>query len=602
MPPVSIKRSPSPHPYPEQQSVYKSAKLLPAELQFNCQVYFEECLCTNTLESSTPSSLTLLDTQALNLLHSILASSAHANHEYSAVVAPPHFLSLLATLAVHPTLTTRAKSQDRANVATLSLRYLRSLLETVGPVQANLSKAFSCKRTSAGTRSGVTRKRSKGPQQASGEEEIIENDLATVLSIWSQAHDFWHIVGWAFNCSVRHQRRWNVWMPWVEYMLEALERDFDRRDTQNEDDMAQSLIMQFIRETRGGRAEKRILRALFADGHDFAMNEFPEIWQNELKELKKEGIRKADKIDIDADDYGDYLADELENELGSQSEESEKESQGSPTNEAASSVPNGAEILGGLESLHLRLRFLSLLFRLSCDLPNSFMSFSDLSGSFYDFTGELPLETFFLLMSPSSTAYFDAATNISNLQFFLSSKRDVNAPGAPNDTLTQSALEEYYLPWATNTNSVDDNTRYSLCVEALLRLAMREGLMIRWSLQFQEAVEQGMQRRRDKCVGKRKKKRDSVGGPAMMWLDASEERIKLTLKMIPREEYEFQDAELIHGEHGPVLSNQGSPITTLQKRRSSLHQVSSASPLKEITSNSRLTHRTPSKEAHLSTT
>ena len=546
-------------------------------------------------------SLTILDTQALNLLLGVLAGGAHAKHEYAVITATPPFLSLLATFVVHPTLTTRAKSLDRLNLATMSLRYLRALIQAVGPIQSRLHEAVSFGSASAGTRSGVSRKRTKDLEQSDGAEANIENDLATTGSLWNRAQDFWHVVGWAFNCSVKYKRRWDFWTPWLDFMLEALERDFCQRDRQDKDAMAKSLLMRFIKDTRGGRAERRILRAIFSNGRDVSMNEFPEVWPNETKGLKKAEavVRKAPKLDVEADEYGDYQADEHEDELSSHSEESESGSQPPSATETASDIPNGAERLGGLESLHLRLRFLSLLFGISCDLPDSFMSFVDLSESFYDQTRELPLDTFFLLMSASSTAFFETATNVSNLQYFLSTNREGNAPGAPNDRLTQEVLEKYYLPWAANSTNITDNTKYSLCVEALLRLAMREGMMLRWTPDLQEAVEQGMQRRREKCSSKGRRRKKASGRPEMMWLDASEERIKLTLQMIPREEYESQDAELTYVNDVPILSIQGTPIKTPLKRRPSLHQISQASPLREKIARSRDEVRTPSKRTRM---
>ncbi|KAL9634013.1 MAG: hypothetical protein Q9164_004342, partial [Protoblastenia rupestris] len=310
------------------------------------------------------------DSQALNLLLSLLTSGALPSSQLPALVAPPHFVSLISTLTVHPTLTTRAKTSDRIQAANLAFRYLRLVLGSVGPIRGNLAEAFSFTTTDTLSRRGRRGRRKTDDVDSpdKGYEQHIENDLASVGSLWTRGEDFWHVFGWAFNCSIVHKRRWEVWCAWLDNMLDVLETDWNLRFIEGKDALAESLIIRYIRS--GGHAagkERRILRATFADGQSRCMNEFKEIWPNETKELKKEGdIKKAEKkIDIEADDYGDYMDEENDADLEGASHDLMPERSASPTKRnrktASTSLLNGADPLGGIDSLTLRIRLLSLL-------------------------------------------------------------------------------------------------------------------------------------------------------------------------------------------------------------------------------------------------
>jgi hypothetical protein len=54
-------------------------------------------------------------------------------------------------------------------------------------------------------------------------------DMGQSDSLWSRAEDFWHAVGWAFNCSVLHPERWERWQVWLQYMCEVMEDDWEQR-------------------------------------------------------------------------------------------------------------------------------------------------------------------------------------------------------------------------------------------------------------------------------------------------------------------------------------------------------------------------------------
>merc|ERR1711939_999412 len=113
------------------------------------------------------------------------------------------------------------------------------------------------------------------------------------------ARDFWHVVGWAFNCSVRYPRRWTVWKVWLDYMLDVLEHDWTQREQEDlaEEDCwnlrRQSLIVKYLADAVDkSYAMKRIVRSAFADANAESLKDFPEIFPNETKKLSYGQKRK----------------------------------------------------------------------------------------------------------------------------------------------------------------------------------------------------------------------------------------------------------------------------------------------------------------------
>ena len=499
---------------------YRTVRSLPYELREHCLIYLEEGLYS----------------QALSLLTIALTSGFTTDRPLPAFLPPPHYISLIATLAVHPTLTTRAKTLDRTEAANLALRYLRLLLKNIGPVNANLNEAFSFHRLSVSSRRGGKRRKTtdENVDGPAFDSENIDTELANAGSLWARAEDFWQIIGWCFNCSVLHRRRWERWSAWLTYMLEVLEADWDARahgegDTSRE----KSLIMKYIDSgfSMAGR-QRKILRAVFADGKTKSVAEFGEVWPNETKELKKDKDikRVVKKIDIEADDYGDYMDDENDEDLEDSAEESSSSSEQVP--QLQDSIPNVADDLGGMDSIKLRLRLLSLLSKISAVLPNQFTNLQTLYDNFLEHFRSLPIPVFFIMISPTTLRVFTPSAASSLAQYILRSFIAASAPLPLNDNMSQDVLERSYLPYAANTSSLVDNTRVSLCVETLLRLFdVHVGLA--WTPGLQEAAEVGVKARAAKAKAKKQTKRgtDGDGGRDGMWLAASAERIMGVIEM-----------------------------------------------------------------------
>lgn len=494
---------------------YRAVKALPYELREHCLIYLEEGLYC----------------QALDLLTSLLTSGSSSNGPRPAFLPPPQYIALITTLAVHPTLTTRAKTLERVQAANLALRYLRLVLKHVGPVNGNLKEAFTFNSSSLTSRRGGNGRRrttSEGANPPADDIEGVDTELANVGSLWARAEEFWHVVGWCFNCSILHKRRWERWNAWLSYMLEVLEADWDVRENgEGGESREKSLIMKYINPgvTTAGR-QRKILRAVFADGKTKSVTEFGEIWQNETKELKKDtDVKKVEKkIDIEADNYGDYMQDEDDEDLEDSSED--RSSSPEPISESQDSVPNVADDLGGMDSVNLRLRLLSLLSKVSAVLPNEFTDLNTLYDNFLEHIRSLPIAAFFLIISPTTLRVFTPAAASSLSQYILRSLIAASAPLPLNDNISQDILERSYLPYAANTSSIVDNTRVSLCVETLLRLLdFHVGLV--WTPGLHEAAEAGIRARTAKAKKKQIRKRNDIDGNCDgTWLAASAERIR----------------------------------------------------------------------------
>ncbi|KAL8775009.1 MAG: hypothetical protein Q9209_000488 [Squamulea sp. 1 TL-2023] len=512
---------------------WRAVKLLPYELREHCFIYFGESLYI----------------PALNLLSTLLTSGTASTISTPALLPPSQHLALVATLAVHPSLTTRAQSDDRLQASNLALEYLRLLLDLVGPINGNLGEAFAFSTVETSSRRGA-RRRTTGDDLSPTKDDLdrIDSELANAGSVWVRAQDFWHITGWAFNCSLLHEKRWEIWQLWLQYMVDVLDTDWTLRaqmrmeDSDNEQDPRErSLIVQYL---NGGdtpaRQERRILRAIFADGTLKSTAEFPEIWRNETKERKKDADNKKaeSRLDIEADNWGLYMSNsssssELVDAHRPRSSVAAASGTDSPT-----TLPDVTAPFGGPQSIVLRLRLLSLLSTVSVFLPNTFTPLSTLYNLYLEHIRPLPLPSFFILISPSSMKHFHQSAASSITQIILRSLIASSAPPPQTDDLTQKDLERCYLPYPANTGSISDNTKASLCVETLLRL-LQTHCGLYWNHgHLQEAVEKGIAAREQKAkkAGKGRGKMKGNGEEERIWLRASANRMRGLLELVKYQE------------------------------------------------------------------
>ncbi|KAJ5574750.1 hypothetical protein N7450_008649, partial [Penicillium hetheringtonii] len=306
---------------------YRISKPLRFELVQHIGIFFEEKLYT----------------QALNLLFNTLASGSYASTECITPLTP--HLAIAVTFLVHPATTTRASSSEEKEVAHIALRLLRLLGTLVSPREARLDIAFAFThdqtlRSGGRYRGDVNDNEDQVPK----EHKPLNIKLGREGSLWSRAEDFWHAVGWTFNCSVLHPERWERWQIWLEFMCDVLQDDWNERErilnntppdteiTTNKTPLRnsgkqstlkryqdgplilrESLLFQYISAGTGHGKYRRIIRSIFADGSSTAVNEFRQVFPKELKQARSD--RKAEKVkkrerdvDIDKEEYGDYLA------------------------------------------------------------------------------------------------------------------------------------------------------------------------------------------------------------------------------------------------------------------------------------------------------
>ena len=482
-----------------------------------------------------------------------------------AYVPAPQHLALAATLLVHPSTTTRAKSKEEKDSANAALQLLRLTLQLVGPVSSKLTVAFTFTHFES-SRHGGQWKVDEQTTSVSGfddEETPLNLDLAKSKALWSRAEDFWHVVGWAFNCSVLYPRRWERWQIWLEYMCLAMEMDWTQREkmaagtNKSEDLLKDSLIWKFINtDTTGYGRNRRILRAIFADGGATALTEFREVFKNELKErqlgeedTKTSSLRKRTEVNIDEDEYGDYLfQDEDDSDIPDKptrtrpkrarrgtraadvtlvEEEAAKE-QEQKAQKLADEAPAKGDIAayGGFHSLELRQRLLSLLSKVSIAMPKTFMPTDALYHLFVENIRHLPLTIFQTFVSPQTLPWMTADAQSTLCETLILRMRESAAPTSTDAYLHQQKLQEYYLPYSANTASAVDNAKYSILLEALIVLLARNNALRNTSI-LRESVMTGNERRIAKAEAeiRRNKASRKMEGDEWSWLVESADRL-----------------------------------------------------------------------------
>lgn len=257
------------------------------------------------------------DVAALNLLNTLLCDGiSHANASTKpGSIPPPAQLSVLATLAIHPKHTSKIANFEPHDVAALSLSYLRNVLAMVGPVNGNLRDAFLFR--SEGTR----RRRSSDDfhrSESDSEEDHIRGKMAGGSSVWVRGQDFWKVLGWAFNCSALYPHRWRWWKPWLEYVVDVLEADYEERKRLDEESAGKNQRCEYTRlqdsllvaynmpKSSRSSSVKPIMSALFADGSSSSTSIYKEVFKDETKVASKTTKKRKRGLDLEKDNFGDY--------------------------------------------------------------------------------------------------------------------------------------------------------------------------------------------------------------------------------------------------------------------------------------------------------
>ncbi|KAM0705840.1 hypothetical protein Q7P35_007200 [Cladosporium inversicolor] len=531
---------------------YRNVQPLPAQLLDHCTVCLEEQLFS----------------QAIPLLSS--AITAGNGTPKPAFVPPAPHLSLLATLVVHPSMTTRTTSKEKQTAADDALRYLRHVNTLTSADASGLTKALQF-RDGDSSRSKRARTRHSGDISSDDEHEDpgrIRSNYAMKDSLFANVEDFWAVVGWAFNCSVAHKNRWDRWRLWLEFALDVLEDDLDSRHRQarespedRDEVLGKSLLAHYLAPfvDQGRNPKRRIMRAVLADGTQPSINLFPSVFTNETlppkaKQESRLGVKRS--LDLDQGDFGDYFDSDSDSNTtpGPQQKSGRTSTRHSSTNlsrqdspaspstpqpPTTSSLTSPLSSHGGSESLHLRLRLLALLTTISSLSPSLFLDPEDLFDLYTEFLRPLPLPIFSFFILPTTSVArrtIDVNSLASLIQMLLRPLLSSVAPVSNANSLTAESFATHFAPFAANVSSVGENARVGICVEGLLRLLWTEGVLTNAGEQVRkgvkEAVEEGIKAREERASGDGRRKSARKSAEEWRFLVAGGERMKGLLGMI----------------------------------------------------------------------
>jgi hypothetical protein len=258
--------------------------------------------------------------------------------------------------------------------ADAALRYLRCTHNTLdGPAYPTIRKALSFNKEHSRRRARGHRSTTASPSPRLGEDvELIAGDAANTESLWTQAEDFWHIVGWAFNCSISHKRRWARWKLWLDIMLDFLVTDWEfcvRRSREGDADreaiLKESLIWSYIVFDAGSvnrMVRRRIVKAILASSSVDSLKEYPEIWERETEgpRRRKSEEQQAREVDFETGNMADYESD-LPDASGENPDDSQSEGSTDADGHDGNDLLSAVEQLGGIEAIEHRQRFIALV-------------------------------------------------------------------------------------------------------------------------------------------------------------------------------------------------------------------------------------------------
>jgi hypothetical protein len=292
------------------------------------------------------------------------------------LLAPPSQLALASTLIAYPPITTRATSTNAIKGSDAALEYLRCVHDTVLWSAESLDTfrtafAFTeSRRRDTSLHSPL----STPPSRRGYDGEQLSDVAANAKSLWRCAEDFWHVVGWAFNCSVKYKKRWGRWSLWLHTMLGFIEAEWEACSKIG-DRLQDTLIWQYIcsQEPLAGNTRKRIFRAIYATGDPQSLKEFAQVWDKETEAPKPKNTKKdAGPVDFETGEMGVYASEDEDVEMqdaprslrGRNAKNTSKTSDTSlpPLEDAFIGDYDAAvQRLGGMDAVSLRQRLVTLV-------------------------------------------------------------------------------------------------------------------------------------------------------------------------------------------------------------------------------------------------
>ncbi|KAK4239844.1 hypothetical protein C8A03DRAFT_42547 [Achaetomium macrosporum] len=500
-----------------------------------------------------------IDTAAIHILSGLLSDGTtttqqqqhHHQKPKPARIPPPSQLALLATLIIHPSFTSRAPETANIHAASHSLSYLRSLLRTVGALNANFRAAFDFlpssnssshyhSRPRPGTNRHISRSRGGTPSggddnetSSSSDSDALSGSFARSQLVFSRAPDFWSVLGWAFRCAADGQQqqqyavRWRYWSVWLELVVGVLEADWDERlarDQEGNQDgyplLRGSLLVGYLDGLRRARKNvvREVLRAVFAfcDGENLASDRamYREVFEKEtvVGQPGKSKRKRAEEavVDLENDRFGDYLdGDEFVSDEEAEGEDlptapvpkGRRKPGRKPRGEGAGSSFTFTDDI--TETVHFRLRIFRLLSAVSYYLPEIFTPVGELYERFTDNVRGLPLLMFRLFVA-SHPSVLPESVQVSFLRMVIEEMlprhpdpADVDPDCESRHDVTVLMMEKCFLPFAANKVTAEDNAKLSLALESMMWFVYSQ-IGMDYSEGLRRAVETGIKAREER--------------------------------------------------------------------------------------------------------
>jgi hypothetical protein len=471
------------------------------------------------------------------LLYSLLAAGTSISvpaKPYVGPIAPAVQIAFASSLIAYPAITTKSLSPDAIKGSDAALRYLRCVHNTIeGPAYKTIRKAFKFPegRKRRGAPAYKTGSQDSSPTTSGGDVERLDSKQANALSIWHCADDFWHIVGWAFNCSIAHEKRWARWKLWLEMMLDFLEADWDtclregkETGVAKEDALQGSLLWYYIsnEQITNRNTRRRIIAAVLARADQTSLQHYPEVWKNESAGPKpREGDEKPTKtVDFDNGELGDYEDDGEDTVMLDVSK-------ATPIKSKDSADP--VEKLGGRDAIVLRQRFIAALVKVAQELPNIFTPLEDFCDTFTEGIRDAPTNVFAVWISTSRLPVdLQLALNGNLLLPLITSNLPNYFQGLP----TQAQFETQLLPLNASSRRIPDKAKISLILEQMF-LYMLSTDFLKPTEALRKAVESGIEARQNFLVSANSRKQNKEQEQQdMNIIETSSERLLSLLELL----------------------------------------------------------------------
>ncbi|KAI8935587.1 hypothetical protein NX059_008153 [Plenodomus lindquistii] len=409
---------------------------------------------------------------------------------YLGLLAPPAYIAFGLSLIADPSFTTQAPSSDAQQASDAALRYLQCIHSIVdAPAYPTIRKAFiftdeRTRRRAPGYRSEAN---SLSPGGPGGDIERLAGPAANEKSLWRHAEDFWHIVGWAFNCSIAHKKRWDRWKLWLGITLDFLEADWHVCVKEGKDALDPAAVLQksLLWHYVVGEAEsttrsmrRRIVKAILATASSDSRRDYPEVWPRETYELKRKAQKEGpiSQVNFETGDIGDYGSDDEMQDILEQPEDDHDVPKSKPSTggDSIRNVLDACQRLGGQEAIDLRQRLIALLARLAQELPLQFTKLSDFFDNILEEVVHLPTITFHVLISTTTLPSRSKIAFLANLLVPLVSGF---VPDYFQFDPAPEHLETILLPLKTDGQSFAVNAKITLVLEQMFLYTMQQNTL-----------------------------------------------------------------------------------------------------------------------------